>query len=158
MRRRALLLLLGSACLLPAQSKYTGPRPAKPDVAYLVHADNLVSTEVLMAKEDKRKGDDIAYVMPGAVSPARTPLASPILLFQAEKLQPERLSLFKLDVKNGQREVVMSRKRPGKPLRISVNPLTRERLYRIEVEQSLENGEYSLSPEGSNIVFCFSVY
>jgi len=27
--------------------KYTGPHPPKPDVLYLVHADTLISTEVL---------------------------------------------------------------------------------------------------------------
>jgi hypothetical protein len=31
-------------------------------------------------------------------------------------------------------------------------------LYRIEVNESLEPGEYSLSPEGSNQVFCFEVF
>jgi hypothetical protein len=158
MKRRAMLLCLGAALLLPAQDKYAGPRPPKPDVAYLLHADNLVSTEALEAREEKRKGDDVAYIVPGASSPAKTPLSSPIFLFQAAKIQPERLGLFKLDVKNGQRETVMSRKKPGKPLRISVNRVTRDNLYRIEVEQSLENGEYALTPDGSNTVYCFSVY
>ena len=34
------------------------------------------------------------------------------------------------------------------------------RLYRIDVDEGLglENGEYSLTPEGSNEVFCFQVY
>ena len=31
-------------------------------------------------------------------------------------------------------------------------------LYRVEVNEVLENGEYSLSPRGSNQVFCFQVY
>jgi len=31
-------------------------------------------------------------------------------------------------------------------------------LYRIEVGESLEPGEYSLSPEGSSQVFCFQVF
>src|SRR6266545_4036702 len=109
MRHCALLLPLMAACLLPAQ-KYTGPRPAKPDVPYLVHADNLVATEVAEAKEEKRK-DDLLYVVAGAASPVKTPLAAPILLMQAEKLQPERLQLFKLDSKGGQREILFSRKK-----------------------------------------------
>ena len=33
-----------------------------------------------------------------------------------------------------------------------------DKLYRLEVEESLEPGEYSISPEGSNQVFCFQVY
>ncbi len=31
-------------------------------------------------------------------------------------------------------------------------------LYRIEANEFLPNGEYALSPEGSNTVFCFQVY
>ena len=31
-------------------------------------------------------------------------------------------------------------------------------LYRLEVTDSLEAGEYSLTPEGSNQVFCFQVH
>jgi hypothetical protein len=33
-------------------------------------------------------------------------------------------------------------------------------LYRVDVNEGLglENGEYSLSPQGSNTVFCFQVY
>jgi len=31
-------------------------------------------------------------------------------------------------------------------------------LFRIEVEEALENGEYSLSPTGSNVAFCFEEY
>ncbi|MCX7602464.1 MAG: hypothetical protein N2036_00165, partial [Bryobacteraceae bacterium] len=31
-------------------------------------------------------------------------------------------------------------------------------LYRVEVNEPLEDGEYCLSPEGSNDVFCFSEY
>jgi len=158
MRHCALLLPLMAACLLPAQ-KYTGPRPAKPDVPYLVHADNLVATEVAEAKEEKRK-DDLLYVVAGAASPVKTPLAAPILLMQAEKLQPERLQLFKLDSKGGQREILFSRKKrqTAKPLIITVNRVSSDNLYKIEVNQSLENGEYSLSPDGSNQVFCFAVY
>jgi len=33
-----------------------------------------------------------------------------------------------------------------------------EGLYRLEVNESLENGEYGLTPEGANQVFCFQVY
>ncbi len=159
MRRRVIFLLLSAAVLLPAQSPYKGPRPPKPDIPYLLHANDLVSTEVSEAKEENRK-DDILYVIPGANSPAKTPLASPILLIQADKVQPERLQLFKLESKGSQREILFSRKKKitAKPLLVEVNRLTPDNLYRIEVDQSLENGEYSLSPDGSNRVFCFAVY
>jgi len=159
MMLRALFLLLGAALLLPAQNKYTGPRPAKPDVPYLVHADELVPTEASEAKEETRK-DDVLYVIAGANSPVKTPLASPILLIQAVKLQPDRLQLYKLESKNGQREILFSRKKKvtAKALIVEVSRLTSDNIYRIEVDQTLENGEYSLSPEGSNQVFCFAVY
>ena len=140
--------------------KYAGPRPPKPDLPYLLHADNLVPTEASEAKEQTRK-DDITYVISGPASSARTPLASPIFLIQAEKLQPERLQLYKLEVKEGQREITFSKKKKrdaSRPLRLTVDKLTSDNLYRIEADETLEEGEYSLTPEGSNQVFCFQVY
>jgi hypothetical protein len=158
MTLRVFLLFLGASLLLPAQ-KYTGPRPPKPDLPYLLHADSLVPTEASEAKEEARK-DDILYVVAGANSPVKTPLASPVLLIHAEKLQPERLQLFKLESKNGQREILFSRKKKvtARPLIIEVSRLTPDNIYKIEVEQTLDNGEYSLTPDGTNQVFCFSVY
>jgi hypothetical protein len=32
------------------------------------------------------------------------------------------------------------------------------KLYRVEANETLENGEYALSPDGSDQVFCFQVY
>ena len=142
-----------------AQEKYTGPRPPKADVVYLAHADNLVPTEVTEAKEESKK-DEVTYTIPGATSAARTPLAEPIFILQTDKFQPEQLELYRMDVKNGRREVTMSQKRRRggpRPLRLSVTRLERG-LYRIEASETLENGEYALSPNGSNRVFCFEVY
>ena len=138
--------------------KYSGPRPSKPDVPYVIHADNLVETEVAEAKEEKRK-DDMAYIVPGAESPAKTPLAGPIFVMQADKLTPEKLQLYRFEVKNGHREVFFSKKGKGsaRPRRINVSSLGGG-LYKIETGESLENGEYGLSPDGSNQVFCFQVY
>ncbi len=111
------------------------------------------------AKEEKKK-DDILYVVAGPSSTARTPLASPIFLFQAGKITPDKLQLYKLESKNGRRELLLSpkKKQGGVPIRIQVTRVSSDNVYRIEVEDSLENGEYSLSPEGSNQVFCFQVY
>jgi hypothetical protein len=68
--------------------------------------------------------------------------------------------LYRFDVRRGRREVVLPT-RPGKnaprPFRTVVTPLE-GKLYRIEANEALENGEYSLSPDGSNQVFCFQVY
>jgi hypothetical protein len=151
--------LLGILCLgaLAAQ-KYSGPRPEKPDVPYLQHADTLIATEVSEATEEKRK-EDIAYIVPGASSPVKTPLAGPIFLFQADKLSADKLQLYRFEVKNGHREVFFSQKHKGstRARRLNVTPVSGT-LVRIEAAESLENGEYGLTPEGSNTVFCFQVY
>jgi hypothetical protein len=44
------------------------------------------------------------------------------------------------------------------PLRVEASRLDSAGLWKIEVIDSLESGEYSLSPEGSNQVFCFQVF
>jgi hypothetical protein len=155
MLRRTLLLACAVVLTATAQ-KYTGPRPPKADLLYLKHADNLVPTEAVEAKEEKKK-DDTLYVVEGANSSAKTPLASPIFLLLAAKLVPERLQLYKFDSKNGHREILFAPKHPPKAIRVEVTRLGSD-LYRIEVNDSLEPGEYSLSPEGSNQVFCFQVF
>lgn len=156
MLRRTLLALPACALCLVAQ-KYSGPKPPKPDIPYLLHANNLLETETGQAQEAGRK-DDITYTIAGAASPARTPLASPILLMQADKLSPERLDLYRMDVRNGHREITFSKKKTKtRPIRLTITPLG-ENMYRIEVDESLENGEYSITPSGSNQVFCFAVY
>lgn len=157
MRTLLFFAVLASAPLWA--QKYTGPRPPKPDVLYLLHADNLVPTEVTDAKEDTKK-NDVTYTIAGAASPARTPLAEPIFIIEADKIQPQTLELYKMDVKGGRREVTVSLKRTrggNKPLRLSVTRLDRG-LYRIEADQEMENGQYAISPNGSNTVFCFEVY
>ena len=163
MPRRCLLLLLAAALAAPAQ-KYNGPRPPKPDIVYLKHASDLLPTEMQESKEEK-KGDNITYVVEGATSPVSTPLASPIFLIVADKLPPESLELYKFETKNGRSEITMSPKKPGRPIRVEITSLTNDKLWRIEVNESLEPGEYSFSPgsnerqgwKGSNQVFCFQV-
>jgi len=154
---RIVPLLLAAVVAAFAQPKYSGPRPPKPDLPFLKHADSLIPTEVATAKEEKQKNNDILYVVEGASSPAKTPLASPIFLIATEKLNPERLGLYKLESKNGRREILFSQKKPPKPIRVELSRIA-DKLYRLEVGDSLENGEYSLTPEGSNDVFCFQVY
>ena len=119
---------------------------------YLVHADNLVPTEALDAKEESG-----VYVVQGASSPARTPLAEPIFLIESDKVIPERLELYRWEVKGGRRELATAKgKRKGsvRPLHLSVNKVD-GKLYRVEASETLDNGEYSLSPNDSNKVFCF---
>ncbi|HUJ21345.1 MAG TPA: hypothetical protein VLX58_07490 [Bryobacteraceae bacterium] len=154
---RRLALTFFCAGLLLAQ-KYNGPQPEKPDLPYIVHADNLVPTEVNEAKEESRK-DEITYVIEGATSPAATPLASPVFLIRAEQLVPEKLEIYRLEVKNGRREVLFSKKKKqtARPVRCNVSRVG-DNLYKLEVDEGLPNGEYSITPEGSNQVFCFRVY
>jgi hypothetical protein len=49
------------------------------------------------------------------------------------------------------------KKNSPRPLRLSLDSLGGA-LYRLEVQEPLENGEYCLSPGGSNAVYCFAVY
>lgn len=151
-----MLPLLVAACFAASAQNYDGPRPPKPDLPYLKHASNLVPTEAGNAKEESQKNAKL-YIVDGAASPAKTPLASPIFIFKADKIAPEKFGLYKFDVKNGHREILFGAKKPPQPIRIEVSKIDKD-LYRIEVGDSLEPGEYSLSPEGSNQVFCFQVY
>jgi hypothetical protein len=155
MLHRLVPLLLAAVFTVSAQ-KYDGPVPPKPDVPYLKHASELVATETGEAKEEKKK-DDTTYIVEGAASSAKTPLASPIFIFKADKLSPEKFALYKLTVKSGHREITMGPKKQPPAIRIEVSRLDKG-LYRIEVGDSLEPGEYSLSPDGSNQVFCFQVF
>jgi hypothetical protein len=153
-----LLALIWAGSLAAVAQNYDGPRPPKPDLPYLKHAENLVPTEASEAKEEKGKKDEVTYLIAGAASTARTPLASPVFLLRAEKLNASSLQLYKLESRNGRREITTSPKKPMKPIRVEATRLDSSGLYKIEVVESLEPGEYSLSPEGSNQVFCFQVF
>jgi len=157
MLRRAFFTIFAAALIASAQSKYDGPKPPKPDLPYLKHASDLIPTEAVAAKEEKKK-DDVTYVIDGPASSAKTPLASPIFIMQAGALSPEKLQLFKFDVKNGRRQLFAPSKKPLQPIRIVVTKLTSDGIWKIEVDESLEPGQYSLSPDGSNQAFCFEVF
>ena len=75
------------------------------------------------------------------------------------RLVPDKLAAYKFEVKNGNREVVISHKKQknAKPIYLMVTKLD-DNLYRVEVDQPLENGEYTISPEGSNDTFNFQIY
>jgi len=159
----ALTATLLIAAILPAtaQKRYSGPRPEKSDVPFLQHGKQLIEVETSEAREAQGKGE-VNYSVPGANSPTRTPVPEPIFLFQSDKLNPQRLSLFRMEVKGGQRTLTLPtdlrrRKDKARPIFILVSPIE-NRLFKVEVNEPLENGEYCLSPEGSNTVFCFSEY
>jgi hypothetical protein len=156
MLRRIVWLALAVALAAPAQ-KYDGPVPPKPDLPYLKHGDTLIPTEAVEAKEEKKK-DDTNYIIAGANSPVKTPLASPIFLMKSDKLLPRNLQLYKFESKSGQRELSFPAKRPPQAIRIVVTKLSSDGVWKIEVDESLEPGEYSLSPSDSNHAFCFQVF
>jgi hypothetical protein len=164
--RNLLLPLLAAGLLLPqawAQSprKYDGPRPPKPDVPFLLHAGKLVELEVSTATETQTKNGTL-YTVPGATSPARTPVPEPIMLFESGRINPDKLSLFRMESRGGQRTLLLPapgkrKKDSARPIFMLVNPLA-PGLFRVEVNEVIEDGEYCLSPEGSNQVFCFTAY
>jgi hypothetical protein len=160
-RRQALasaIALTPFGLLRAADEKYAGPVPPKKDVPYLLHADNLVETELANATQASSKNEN-TFIVQGETSPARTPLAEPIFLLATERLSAESLSLYKFTVSNGKRQIAIGKKNSKglKNFHTSVRTLA-PGLYRIEAAEYLENGEYSLSPEGENIAFCFTVY
>jgi hypothetical protein len=143
-----------------AQSeRYTGPRPPKADVPYLLHANTLVELDSASAQQSDRK-DDTVFTVPGAAAKAQTPLPEPIFIIAAEKIAPDKLDMFRMAVKGGARELAI----PKKPKRDSPRPIRMTasklegNLYRLEAQEFMENGEYCMSPQGVNDVFCFAVY
>jgi hypothetical protein len=158
MRSKIALALVITGCLFAAAEKYDGPVPPKPDIPYLLHASTLVETEVADAKQEGKKND--TFLISGASSPARTPLAEPIFIIDARQIQPETIELYRLDVKSGNREVSLSsnRRRGGShALHLTVKSLSGH-LYRVEVDEALDNGEYALSPANDNRAYCFEIY
>jgi hypothetical protein len=162
MTRRMLLtslpLLLSAA--VSGQEKYSGPKPPNKDLPYLLHGDKLIATDVKKADQSNSKEGQVFFVS-GTTSPARTPLAEPIFIFSPDHFRAEQLGLFRFDVRNGRREVVISGKHKRDDaegvFHLSLRRLEGD-LFRIEVSEILSPGEYALSPEGDNTAFCFTVY
>jgi hypothetical protein len=159
MGTRTLCLLLLGASWGSCDEKYDGPVPPKPDVPYLLQAKKLIQIELGQAREEHRK-DEIVYIISGPGSSARTPLPEPIFIIDSRELAPQRIELFQLEVKDGNREVSLPNKAgqgSSHPLHLRVTPL-REHLYKIEASEMLDAGQYALTPTGDNRIFCFEVY
>lgn len=155
----AIAWLLLFAAVTPAQENKLGlPNPDKPDVPYIIHASRIVETEQSQATEVTRKNEKY-YTVPGAGSPVTTPLASPEFLFLSETISPTDLTLVQFTSKGGQRELLFQKKKKilARLIRLDVFPVE-ENLSRVRVDESLESGEYCLTPNGSNAVFCFNVF
>jgi len=155
MLRNVIFCCVGLCLFAVADEKYSGPRPDKPDIPYIVQAGNLIETEVAQATESHQKKDTI-YTVAGASSSAKTPLAEPSFILLSKSVSPEALQLFRFQVVNGARQVIVGKHHTEGPFHLSVRNLG-EGLYQIDVADTLENGEYALSPTGSNTSFCFAV-
>jgi len=153
MTMRVLASIALAACAAAGQT-YDGPKPPKPDLPYIKHADILLATEAVEAKTEKKKNDTV-YTVNGANSPVKTPLAAPVLLFQSDKINPENLQLFRMESKGGHRELTV--KGSGEPLRVDVTKLAGA-LSKIEPYDGLDPGEYALVLSGSSQLFCFAVF
>lgn len=156
-----LLAALIAALLTPVYGEvaYRGPKPPKPDLPYLVHGDNITETDQAEASQSEDKKRTV-YTLAGTTSAARTPLSEPIFLILPEKIKPEQLSLFKMKIEKGNREISF-RAKPDKDDPQPVPLLFQNRKdgsVIVEANQYLEIGEYCLSPSGANTVFCFQVY
>lgn len=137
------------------------PEPPKPDLPYLVMADDLVPTEALTAQTENRnqgkKNRESTYSIPGEHAAAKTPLASPIFAFKRKDLDVERFEVYPFVLRNGHREVTFSSKKETARYTLTVIKLSDD-LYRLEVNESLPAGEYAITPNGSDQVFCFAVF
>jgi hypothetical protein len=156
MLRSFCIAALATAALVCAQ-QYQGPLPAKPDLPYIKQAATLIPTEVTEARAETGR-DSTRYVIQGAESTVKTPISLPIFILKAEKLSPERLQLYRVEVKSGNREFTVGGANPPDVLHMEVSKLTPDGLCRIAVSDPLENGEYALRSEGSAQVFCFQVF
>ncbi len=132
--------------------------PPKPDVPYIVHANNLVETESSRAIEQTKKNEQW-YFVEAMSSGVNTPMARPEFVLKAENLDPDSLELYRFEPKNGKREILIRKKKKvlARPYFLSLETLEPD-VFRIRVDGVLENGEYCLTPNGSDSVFCFTVY
>ena len=157
-----LLLWSSFAAICWAADAPVVPDPPKADMVYLLLADNLVPTEAAEAQTDyKNKGkknEESTHYVAGERSTARTPLSSPVFVFKRGSVSPEALQVFAFEVKNGRREVTFSKKKSNRPFTMTMIPTATESVLRMEVDQALPPGEYAVTPNGSEQVFCFAVY
>ena len=152
------LLCTAMAAMAAANAqKYVGPTPPRPDLPYIQHATNLIATEAAEPKEQKTK-DDTVYTIDGENSSSKTPLALPIFLIQADKLNPASLQMYRLESKDGHRELTGSAKKAAEPIHVQVTRLGPDNIYKLDVYNGLDPGEYALTADGWKQMFCFQVF
>lgn len=159
LRFAALFTLITLPFTAMAEMPYRGPKPSKQDIPYLVLGNRLVETEESEATQNEEK-NRTTFTVRGASSSARTPLAEPAFLILPGKLRPESLSLYPMRVDKGNRSVTFNakpKKDDPRPIPLLFHP-RKDGATMIESNQYLDPGEYCLSPQGANTVFCFQVY
>src|ERR1700722_10961143 len=137
---RLILPLLLAARATAYPQKYTGPAPAKADLPYIQHATNLIATEPVDAKEQK-SGTDTLWTIDGANSTSKAPLALPFFVIKADKLNPASLQMYRLETKEGHRELRASAKKNAEPIHVQVTRLSGDNLFQLDVYNSLDAGE-----------------
>ena len=149
----ALLLSFG----VLAQQRYKGPPPPKKDLPYMVRGDDLVETEPGVA-QPRDDGNQTKYSIPGANSMVKTPRVSPSIVVDVSKIDLRSLQLFQVESKDGHREIVFPKRGKGpRPIPMVTTRLGGS-LFQFDPADDLPKGEYALTPQGSNAVFCFAVY
>ncbi len=129
--------------------------PPQSDLPYLKLADTLAPTESVTVKSEKDK-DDTRYVIAGASSTARTPLALPILLLKADHIDPLKLHLVRLRSAEGRREITAAEIKNADVLHVAVTRLDGG-VFRLAVSDSLDSGEYMLVTPEFDRAFCFAI-
>jgi hypothetical protein len=152
---RWILPLIAFTAATGQAPKYSGPIPPSPDLPFLKHASNLLPAEAVEVKEEKRT-DETVYVIAGESSPSKTPLELPVFLLKTEKLDPLKLQMYRLQAADGHREISVTGKKNAEPIHVIVTRVAAG-LFKLEVGDSLDNGEYMLSLEGTSKAFCFAI-
>jgi hypothetical protein len=147
-----LILLVVAA----AQEKYSGPPLPKKDFAYLVRGDSLVEMEFAIA-EPRDDNDRVTFVIAGAGSLVKTNDVAPAIVIDVSKLPTDLLQLYRVESRDGHREIsIPKRGRRPQPVPMITTKLGGN-LVSLKPVEDLTSGEYSLTPQGSNAVFCFTV-
>jgi hypothetical protein len=152
---RAVVPFAALALALAQSPKYSGPPPAKADLPYLKHANNLIESEAVEVKEGKDK-DDTLYTIAGENSKARTPLPLPVFVLKAEKIDPLKLRVYQLQAEAGHRQAKASAMKSADVIHMTVTRLA-QGLFQMDVGDMLEKGEYMMRLEGTNQAFCFAI-
>ncbi len=154
----AATILLAAAPADQDKNRLGLPNPQKPDRPYLIHGSSLIEVERLDANEEENK-NELRFWVPGATSNAHTPLAGPEFLFEWVEIDPADLLLYSFEVIRGRREILYRKKKKivAKPYFLDIERIE-GKVIRIRINGSLPPGEYGLTPQGRNDVFCFTVF